>query len=89
MVAGAGSVRSRSGFPGGPSVSVPYGWGLWSLDCWFPRSRQRTLMLISEMQQHILKYSRGLDEERNFCGLLSDHDVDAAGVEEPQLRDYR
>lgn len=33
--------------------------------------------------------SNWLDEERNFYESLSNHDLDAAGVEESQFCDYR
>jgi len=38
---------------------------------------------------HHAKCLHGLNEERNFHELLSNHDVDAAGVEESQVCDYR
>jgi len=41
------------------------------------------------VKEHNKKCSRSLDEELNFYELLSDHDVDAAGVEESQFCDYR
>ena len=41
------------------------------------------------VKEHRRKCSRGLDEELNFYELLSNHDVDAAGVEESQFCDYR
>jgi hypothetical protein len=37
---------------------------------------------------HHVKCLHGLNEERNFYELLSNHDVDAAGVEESQFCDY-
>ena len=40
-------------------------------------------------KEHRKKCSRSLDEELNFYEFLSNHDIDAAGVEESQFCDYR
>ena len=40
-------------------------------------------------KKHRKKCSCGSDEELNFYELLSNHNVNAAGVEESQFCDYR
>jgi len=41
------------------------------------------------MKEYRKKCSHSLNEELNFYELLSNHDIDAAGVEESQFCDYR
>ena len=41
------------------------------------------------VKEHHGRCSRRLDEELSFYDLLSNHDVDAAGIEESQFCDYR
>jgi hypothetical protein len=40
-------------------------------------------------KDHQKRCSRRLDEELNFYELLSNHDIDAVGIEESQFCDYR